>query len=180
MLSLLRKKKLSEDKLANIFVNSFLDLVDNGFPEVAALINSDPEFRTPPQVDPKNSDQFFLIILAGNLKFVPQCFDNYQDVRLIQAILRKTAHAIGTDADTLKEVVSSYQSYFSRINHPSKNTHYAMSKALFFKYELNEFQEDYFRKMNTPNPIFLKRLDEIIAHFLWDWADFQEKYRIVE
>ena len=55
-----------------------------------------------------------------------------------------------------------------------------MSKAIFFKYELNDYQQDYFRKMKTPNPIFLKRLDEIVANFIWNWNDLKDKYKIVE
>ena len=180
MLTLFRKKKLKEDKVANIFVNSILDLVDEGFPEVVALINEDPEFVSSPNICVENSDQFLLIVLAGNLKFIPDHFDNYQDVRLIDRILRKTANALGVDASDLKETVSSYQSYFSRINHPSKNTLYAMSKAVFHKYQLNDYQEEYFRNMNAPNPIFLKRMDDIITNFVWDWSSFQEKYRVIE
>ena len=58
--------------------------------------------------------------------------------------------------------------------------HYAMSKGVFFKYELNKFQSDYFRNMNTPNPIFLKRLDEVIGQFIFNWTEIQDTYRIVE
>ena len=68
----------------------------------------------------------------------------------------------------------------ARVNHPSKNPVYAMSKAMFFKYKLNGHQEEYFRELNTPNPIFLKNMDEWMKNFLWDWTTFTEKYRIVE
>lgn len=54
-----------------------------------------------------------------------------------------------------------------------------MSKAVFFKYNLNDYQEEYFRQMKTPNPIFLKNLDEVMRHFLWDWEVFNEKYKVV-
>ena len=55
-----------------------------------------------------------------------------------------------------------------------------MSKGVFFKYGLNDYQSDYFKNMNTPNPIFLKRLDEIVGQFIFDWAEMQDTYRIVE
>ena len=80
----------------------------------------------------------------------------------------------------LKETIAKYQSWMGRINHPSKNTLYAMSKGVFFKYELNQFQKDYFRNMNTPNPIFLKRLDEVIQQFVFDWAQVKEEFRVTE
>lgn len=179
MLTLFRKKKLAEDKVANVFVNTLLDLVDEGFPEVAALINEDPEFTTRPNIDSEDSDRFLLIVLAGNMKYIPDFFTNYQDFRLMDLINRKMASTLDADPEALKQTISNYQSLFTRINHPSKNTHYAMSKAVFHKYELNQFQETYFRNMKTPNPIFLKRLDEIMAHFIWDWEGFQNKFRVV-
>jgi len=67
----------------------------------------------------------------------------------------------------------------SRINTPSKNTLYAMSKAVFFKYNLNAYQQDYFKIMQTPNPLFLKRMDEIMANFLFDWESFTDKFKVV-
>jgi hypothetical protein len=58
--------------------------------------------------------------------------------------------------------------------------HYAMSKAIFFRYELNQYQTEYFKNMNTPNPISLKRLDDIVGQFIFDWSEFQENYRLTE
>jgi len=65
-----------------------------------------------------------------------------------------------------------------RVNSPSKTTLYGMSKAIFHKYALNDFQDNYFKRMNTPNPIFLKRLDELMQHFLFNWEVFLKKYRV--
>lgn len=180
MLGFLIKKKISEEKLADRFVTGILHLVDQGFPEVAALINDDPEFEHRPELTPKVVDRFLFIVLAGNLAYIPKHFNNYQDVRLMDSILNKLAIALNVDRDKLKQTVSAYQSYMSRINHPSKNIHYAMSKAVFFKYELNDFQEEYFRNMKAPNPLFLKRLDDIMDNFIWNWKEIQEKYKIVE
>lgn len=33
--------------------------------------------------------------------------------------------------------------------------------------------------MKTPNPIFLKNLDELMRNFLWDWEAFNERYKVV-
>ena len=88
--------------------------------------------------------------------------------------------AFSMSAQDVKSLVRNYQSYFKRINHPSKNTHYAMSKAVFFKYNLNAYQEEYFRKMETPNPMLLKRLDELMANFLFSWEDVRKNFKIIE
>jgi len=43
---------------------------------------------------------------------------------------------------------------------------------------LNDFQDEYFKRMQVPNPLFLKRMDEIMGNYLWNWDAFFKKYRI--
>jgi hypothetical protein len=76
-------------------------------------------------------------------------------------------------------VVSEYKDMMSRVNAPSKNTLYAMSKGVFHKYNLNEYQQDYFKMMQTPNPLFLKKMDEIMSNFLFNWESFNDKFKVV-
>jgi hypothetical protein len=180
MLSFLTKKKISEKKLSNLFVAGILQLVDQGFPEVAGMINEDPEFECSPQINDHDADKFLMIVIAGNLQFIPKYFNDYQDVRLIDSIMVNLSNALGLDYESLQRVVSRYQSQMNRLNMPSKNIHYAMSKAVFAKYDLNKYQIEYFKNMNSPNPIFLKRLDDIVANFIWDWKEVCHKYKIVE
>ncbi len=75
-------------------------------------------------------------------------------------------------------MIEARQSFISRVNHPSKKTLYGMSKAVFHKYDLNPYQQNYFKSLNTPNPIFLKRLDEVMKNFVWGWDEVLEKYKI--
>ncbi|NQV52308.1 MAG: hypothetical protein HQ500_03955 [Flavobacteriales bacterium] len=180
MFTILRKKKLTEDQLANFFANSILRLVEEGFADVAEIVNNDPEFLSRPNLEKSDSDKFLLVIIAGNMKLLGNHFESVKDVRITEKIYRKLAVALSVDPMVLKETIAKYQSWMNRINHPSKNTRYAMSKGVFFKYDLNQFQTDYFRNMNTPNPIFLKRLDEIISQFIFDWDEVRVKYRVVE
>ena len=72
------------------------------------------------------------------------------------------------------------QHFMERINHPSKNTVYAMSKAIFHKYDLFQFQDPYFRQMKAPNPIILKRLNQLMAFCLWDWAEVLEGWKVTQ
>ena len=51
-------------------------------------------------------------------------------------------------------------------------------KIIFDKYMLYNFQDEYFKRMQAPNPLFLKRLDEIVENFVWDWDVFFKKYRL--
>ena len=180
MLSLFTKKKLSEDKLQGLFVTGILHLVDRGFPDVAELINTDPEFEYPPTLEANRAEYFLMIVVAGNLALIPKHFNDYQDIRLIEGIIKKLANTLNIDHDKLKNNIAQYQSFISRVNMPSKNILYGMSKAVFHKYELNQFQDEYFRNMKSPNPIFIKRLDEIMLNFQWDWEMLKNKYKITE
>ena len=174
------KKKLKEDKLANIFVNSILQAVDDGFSDIVGLIKESPEFINAPEIDTENDSKFLLIILSANLKEIPKHLEAHQDNRLINMIITKLCGVFDVNFDKLEGILREYQSYLSRVNHPSNNNLYAMSKAVFFKYELGQYQADYFKNMNVPNPLFLKRLDEAMKLFLFNWAATKADFQIVE
>ncbi|MCB0481801.1 MAG: hypothetical protein KDC83_10240 [Flavobacteriales bacterium] len=180
MLSIFTKKKLSEEKLQKLFVSGILQLVDKGFPDVAELINTDPEFEINPNIQPNDADKFLMIVVAGNLALIPKHFNDYQDVRLIDGIIKQMANVLNIDHEKLKSLVAKYQSFIHKVNMPSKNILYGMSKAVFHKYELNQFQIEYFRNMKSPNPLFIKRLDDIMLNFQWDWEVIRNKYKITE
>lgn len=174
------KKKLKEDKLANIFVNSTLQSVDDGFPDIIGLIKESPEFIAIPQIEKSDDSKFLLVVIAANLKEIPRQLAAHQDNRVINMIITKLAGVFDVEFDKLEGILREYQSYLSRVNHPSNNNLYAMSKAVFFKYDLGQYQEDYFRDMNAPNPLFLKRLDEAMKLFLYDWKEVNKRHHIVE
>lgn len=173
------KKRISTDKLSNVYVNSIIQLVEDGFPDVAALINDSPEFIIRPNISNTDSDKFLLIIIAGNIKFIPGHLDTYHEMRFNKLIMHKFAHALGLDIEIFKTVLNNHYKLFNLINSPSKNVLYAMSKSVFYKYNLAGFQEEYFRKIKSPNPIFMKRLNEVMRNFLWDWI-ITEQYRLVQ
>ena len=101
-----------------------------------------------------------------------------KDERITNLIISKLGKVYDVDQEKFESVIDNYQNYLTKVNHPSKNMLYAMSKAIFGKYELNEFQDDYFKNMNSPNPMFLKRLDEAMDNFIWNWETFNKKYII--
>ncbi|HBH06799.1 MAG TPA: hypothetical protein DDX92_09370 [Flavobacteriales bacterium] len=180
MLDILFKKKISEEKLAEFFVYSTFKIVDEGFGSVVDIVEAEPEFILKPEMDRTNVDGFLWIVIAGNLKFIPRFFNDYQDIRLLNHAMRQFSIQLELPIDEFKDEVRKMQQFMSKVNHPSKNTLYAMSKAFFYVYQLNRYQDDYFKKMKSPNPLFIKRLDEIMESFLFDWEEFIQKYRIVE
>lgn len=178
MLGSLLKKKLSDNQLANVFMNGILEMVENGFGEVAQMINEDPAFIHSPGIPETKNGQFSMIVLVANLSSLESTFEVEQAVRVEQLIFNKLGQMMQSDAAEAEQTVREYQKFMQRINHPSKNMVYAMSKAVFFKYELNQYQDEYFSRMQSPNPLFLKRMDAIVGNFLWDWDAFFKKYRI--
>lgn len=178
MLGSLLKKKLSDNQLANVFMNGILEMVENGFGEVAQLINEDPAFITSPNIPEEKNGQFSMVVMVANLSCLESTFEVEQAVRVEQLIFDKLGKMMQASAAEAEETVRDYQKFMLRINHPSKNMVYAMSKAVFHKYNLNDYQDEYFRRMQAPNPLFLKRMDAIVGNFLWDWDAFFKKYRI--
>ena len=174
------KKKITERKLVDFFVFSTVKMVDDAFEDVSELICADPEFKTTPQLCPTKSDPFLWVVITGNMQMIPRYFNDYQDIRLMDEANRKFAQLLDVPIDVFKQEIKKNSNLFSRLNHPSKNTIYAMSKAVFHKYNLGQYQDDYFKNMDSPNPIFLKRLNEIMEQFIFDWEQFTEDYKIVE
>lgn len=174
------KTKLSDNQLSNIFMNGLLDAIEQGFPEIAQMINEDPAFVASPNLSENDNAEFTMVVLTANISSLENTFESDQAVRIEKLIFAKLAQMMQVDAEAAEKTVRDYQKLMQRVNHPSKNMIYGMSKAVFHRYGLNEFQDEYFRRMQAPNPLFLKRMDAVVNNFLWDWDAFFKKYRIDE
>jgi hypothetical protein len=180
MITLFGKKKLSEEKVANIFINGIQTLIDEGFEDVIGLINDSPEFVRPPSLDPEDSGLFTIIVLSGNLQLIPQYFEAGQDKRITEKILDKFADIFEIEKMELAQIVSDTRKLMKRKNHPSKSVTNAMARTIFCKYELNQYQEKYFKNLDSPNPIFIQRLKEAMETFLWNWDSLLDRYKVVQ
>ena len=178
MLGTILKRKLSDNQVANIFINSIFDTVDNGFKEVAQIINEDVAFVTSPGISDKDEGEFGLIVIVGNLSYLESTFDADQAARVEKIIFEKLSKIYAIPEVDFTKMIREYQSFIAKVNHPSKNMVYGMSKAIFYKYKLNQFQDEYFRRMQAPNPLFLKRMDEVMSNFVWNWDAFFKKYKL--
>lgn len=179
LFSWLAKRKLSEEQVANVFVETTFETVENGWPEVAAFLNEAKGFTRSPQLDPEDYGRFLMIIVAGNLQLIPKHFDAGVDRLIIQRICSKFARQLDLSPETFTHKVKQYRSFMKQINHPSKNIVLAMTRAVFYKYHLNQYQAPYFRDMNTPEPNIQRELQKLMSHFLWDWEAFNDSYRVV-
>lgn len=178
MLGTLWRKKLTDEQLANIFMNGILEMVEHGFIEIAQMINDDPAFIQSPELTDSQNGEFSMIIMVANISNLESTFEANEAARVEQLIFQKMAVLMENTPFETEQLVREYQRFLLRINHPSKNIVYAMSKAIFSKYGLNDFQDDYFKRMQSPNPLFLKRMDAVLGNFLWDWDAFFKKYKL--
>lgn len=178
MFGTILRKKVSDDKLANVFINGIFSTVDKGFPVVAEFINEDQSFVVSPNISPTGSYEFALVVLVGNLSFLESAFEPEQADRVEALVFDKLANVYEMTPSEFKALIKDYRSLISRLNHPSKNMIYGMSKAVFDKYKLYNFQDEYFRRMQAPNPLFLKRMDEVVENFIWDWDAFFKRYKL--
>ncbi len=180
MLGIFGRKKLGEDQLSQIFNNAMWKMSAKGFSEVAAILNEDPEFTISPELDPNDHTRFFFIIVSGNLKYLPHRLDGTHSRFVIMKIYELLGGLFDTSAGSIEKHIKKLHGEMSRLNHPSKNTLYAMSKLFFKEYDLYQYQEEYYRSILAPNPVILKRLDAIMQSYLWDWEVISEEYRIVD
>jgi hypothetical protein len=178
MLGTILKRKLSDNQVANIFINAIFDTVDKGFKEVAQLINEDIAFVNSPSLANNDEGEFGLIVMVGNLSYLESTFDADQASRVEKIIFEKLSKIYAIPEMEFTRMIREYQSFINKVNHPSKNMVYGMSKAIFYKYKLNQFQDEYFRRMQAPNPLFLKRMDEVMGNFVWNWDAFFKKYKL--
>jgi hypothetical protein len=177
--TLFGKKKMTEDKLSNVFVNAVLELTDQGFPMVAEELNESPEFEVSPDLDPADDARFAMVVLAGNLLEMERVVGPGLDKRLFSLSISKFAQAFDRTGTDMEDEIRALQGRMERINYPSKNTARAMSAVLFQEYELFCFQDIYFREQRSPNPIILKRINNLMGYFLWSWTEVLEQYRVV-
>lgn len=178
MLKSLFKKRISEDKLANALINSLVQAMEKGFEDIAELINNDPDFIKSPNIKKDDYDKFLFILFVGNLDIMSKSIEPEDADAIEGKLISKFAQVFDMEEESILRYVKEYSDFMGRINYPSKNVLYAMSKSIFYKYKLSQYQEDYFKEMNTPNPMFLKRLNDIVENFIWDWDYFLDKYKV--
>jgi hypothetical protein len=166
MLNTILKRRINEDQLSNLFVNMLLDSVDNF------------AFVTPPNIESFGMDHLILIVFGANMTLAQNVLDVEPAAELQKLVIKKLATVFDKTPAEFAPLLSDYQKFVNHINYPSKNLVYGMSKAIFSKYELAQYQDEYFRQLKEPNPIFLQRFNEITELFLWDWDAFFKKYRL--
>ena len=113
LLSWLSKKKLTDEQVANIFVNTSFETVESGWPQVAEFLNTSPEFETPPQLSEEDYGKFLMIVVAANLSLIPKHFDNGIDRAIIQRCCAKFGFALGLPPDSFSRKIKEFRSFMT-------------------------------------------------------------------
>jgi hypothetical protein len=178
--TLIGKKRMTEQTLAKVLVSGSLRICDAVYPEIAEYMEECPHFETEPDL-PQGADiDFIITVFTCNITRVPQALGHGQDKRVAQHIIQQMARSLDMDLGDLTKRIQSAKSLMKRLNHPSKNLIYAMPKALFSMYGLNDHQQAYFRGLNSPNPLYLKEMNQMLDHLVWNWDFIKGEVKITQ
>ncbi len=178
--TLIGKNRISEEKLAIALVNRTLSTCEPIFKEITDYVNECPHFDQSPNLDPRKDLDFLITVFTCNITRIPSFLANKQDKRVAQWMIRSLAEALEMDVRVLSTKIKDCKSLMKRLNHPSKNLVYAMPKAFFHLYGLNQFQQEYFRDLNSPNPLYLKEMNQMMDLLVWNWDKIKQEYKIVQ
>jgi hypothetical protein len=139
--TLFGKKKISEEKLANVFVNAVLETDRAGLPAGGGRDQRIARVRSEPRPLAKPTTR----LRADRARREPDGSPAHPgpglDKRMPRLAISKFAQATGRSVHRPGGEVRTLQGQMERLNFPSKNTVYAMGKVLFHRYDLFCFQD---------------------------------------
>ena len=179
--SLFGKKRLKEEHVAKVFVNTINDLALQSFPILREYLNEVPELKCSPKIKENQIEWFLYIVFSANLYQLKDHFDIEQHNRLRILIIDEFIESlVDRSHDAVLEQINNYESYLAALDRVERDgIGKIIALAIFQKYGLNECQIDHFQKMHQPNPIIIKAISEITENFIWNWNDILENYKLV-
>ncbi|MFT5337838.1 MAG: hypothetical protein ACJAY8_000727 [Sphingobacteriales bacterium] len=178
ILGLFGKKRWNAESLASELVSATLFLLNEFEKDILYIINEHPEFVTSPKLKEINLAAFLTVTLSGNLALIKNVYTAQEFPLIKEHVILKLGRVLGMESEDVAALIKSTTSDLKRLNHPSKNILYGMSKGYFHFQGLNQFQPTYFKKLNNPHPIIQKSLDHIMDCFIWNWKKLEEDYKI--
>ena len=176
--TLIGRKKITEAALARALTSGSIQAAEASFKEVLGHIKTCPHFEQEPVISDTHDGPFVLAIMTLNIAQISNHLDSGPDKRMAQEILHEFADATGSDVRTIGLMVKDCKDQMKKLNRPSKNLYYGLAKYIFHSYKLNQYQQDYFRDMSAPNPLFLKELNSILEPLVWDWEMILGEFKI--
>tara|TARA_B110000459_G_C16436071_1_gene414032 strand:+ start:107 stop:655 length:549 start_codon:yes stop_codon:yes gene_type:complete len=174
------KKRLKEEHVANVFVSTLNELAEKSFPTLAEFLNEVPELMQSPKIKSSQIEWFLYIVFSANLYNLKFHFESNQLNRMRILVIDEFIESLeGRDHDLTLEQINNYEEYISGLDRRHDDLPKSMATALFNKYGLNDCQVYHFQKMNTPNPIIIKSIEDATKNYIWNWSDLFEKFKMV-
>ncbi|MBK21575.1 MAG: hypothetical protein CMP63_04560 [Flavobacteriales bacterium] len=178
--SLLGKKRLKEQHVAKVFVGTLNELAEKTFPTLSEFLNEVPELMESPKIKPNQMEWFLYIVFSTNLYNLQYHFESNQLNRMRILVIDEFIESLeGREHDLTLEQINNYEDYITSLEKTNNDLPKSMATAIFNKYGINNCQLDHFQKINTPNPIIIKSIEEATKNYIWNWTDFLEKYKMV-
>lgn len=179
MLKLFGKKRIKASELAPKYAASIYEVAAVGFTEIAGYLNEEKEFSKSPNISEAENEWFLYIVFAGNLIHKDAYFDKDKGEEFSRMVAAEVVKMIGKDPEIADQILYEYETFLRKLFGQTKSLVKSISLAIFHKYDLNKYQTEHFQKLNSPNPIVMKELNEMVEFFLWNWEDYLTKYKIV-
>ena len=173
-----KKKKISASKTAHLLVETLDEVIVNGFVEIQDFLNNNNNLERNPNLTNKEIKWFRLIVFVGNLKMIPDFFEQKYAEDLHNHLLDRMADKMEGENEISIEQLGDYSTYLDELLRKSNNCIEAMATAVFDKYNINDFQVNLFRRKNETNPILFQELKNLMSHFIWNWEDYLSKHKI--
>ena len=133
-----------------------------------------------PKIKHNQIEWFLYIVFSTNLHNLHYHFESNQLNRLRILVIDEFIESLeGREHDLTLEQINNYEEYIISLDSVISDLPKSMATAIFNKYGINNCQLDHFQKINTPNPIIIKSIEEATKNYIWNWPDFLEKYKMV-
>ena len=172
------KKKILASKTAHLLVETLDEVIVNGFVEIQDFLNNNNNLERNPNLTNKEIKWFRLIVFVGNLKMIPDFFEQKDAENLHNHLLDIMADKMEGENEISIEQLGDYCTYLDELLRKSDNCIEAMATAIFDKYNINDFQVNLFRRKNEQNPVLFQELKNLMSHFIWNWEDYLSKHKI--
>jgi Glu-tRNA(Gln) amidotransferase subunit E-like FAD-binding protein len=178
--SIFGKKRLKEHHVAKVLVGTINELAEESFPTLAAFLNEVPELKENPKINSSQIEWFLYIVFSANLYNLKFHFESNQLNRLrILVIDEFIASLEDREHDLTLEQINNYEEYITGIDNKVEDLPKTIATVVFNKFGINNYQVDHFQKINTPNPIIIKSIEDATKNYIWNWAELLEKYKMV-
>ena len=109
---LVKKEKISIDKLTKLYANTLFEVVDKGFPEIIGFVNDNRKFEESPNLKTTDVKWFLMIIFAANNHRLANFFsDDIVDALHSSCALEIIDFIKEDEEEIIREMILDYETF---------------------------------------------------------------------